>query len=74
MADEFIEYADYNGLVGINALVAMLSLNDPRVECIEGAQELTNADLPVTWQAFEEAASTNSQAQQIAFLREDGRP
>lgn len=73
MADELIEYADYNGLVGINALVAMLSLKEPRIECIDGAPELNNADLPVTWQAFEEAASTNSQAQQIAFLREDGR-
>ena len=71
--DNLIQYADFNGLVGITALVAMIACKDPQIESTEGAPDISHGDLPVEWTTLIEAATIPSMAQQIAILRQNNR-
>ena len=73
MRNSLITYADFDGLLGTSALVAMLACHEPRLVCSADAPELSNADLPVCWSALVRASFYKSVAQQIAELRDSGR-
>lgn len=66
-----IHFAEFDGLSGIAALVAMIACKKPRLVISSGAPMVSQSDLPVSWQAVLEAELYPSVAQQFRILREN---
>lgn len=66
-----IHYAEFDGLNGLGALVAMMACRQPQLVVSNGAPRISQPDLPVSWQAILEADQFPSVAQQFRVLREN---
>ena len=71
LKDGEIHFAEFDGLTGIGALVAMMACKRPKLVVSSGAPEVSQVDLPVSWQAILEAEQYPSVAQQFKVLREN---